>query len=233
MTTHTAPARTLPFELGEACSHRALTVLPLFPAADSRLEYLGLDEALARGLAVTEASEAGEVNTLLLGNPLDERVLLYEGEELVGAKQNRIVGRPVFVEAHSTARILVTCVERGRWRYRSRAFASASRVGYPQLRRLQAEHRDRGSQQMVWAEVAATSARNGMASPTEAAEELYHAHAPTLEEYAHALPRLPGQSSCLVAIAGTIDSLDVVRRSDVLAGLHPKLLRGYALEELD
>ena len=39
---------SLPFELGEARSSRSLTVVPLFAAALSQVEYVGLDEAAAK-----------------------------------------------------------------------------------------------------------------------------------------------------------------------------------------
>src|SRR5712691_4491432 len=114
MTTYTAPATALPFELGEPRSFGGLTLVPLFPSEPPRLEYLGLDEAVARGLTVKEVDEHGAVETLVVHNPLDELVLLYEGEELVGAKQNRIVARTVLVGATSQLLIPVNCVEQGR-----------------------------------------------------------------------------------------------------------------------
>jgi hypothetical protein len=54
----------------------------------------------------------GVVGTLAVTNPLDVRVLLYEGEELVGAKQNRILGQTILVAAGATQKIPATCVER-------------------------------------------------------------------------------------------------------------------------
>jgi len=66
----------LPFELGEPRTLGRLTVLPLFPADQPTVEYVGLDEVFARGLIVTEVDEAGAVEALRLENPLDERVLL-------------------------------------------------------------------------------------------------------------------------------------------------------------
>ena len=70
-------------------------------------------------------------------------------------------------------------------------------------------------------------------SPTGAAEALYLDRSATLEEYEQALPRLDGQSGMLVGVAGRLTCLDYVSRSDVLAGLYVKLLRGYALDALD
>ncbi|MBA3718376.1 MAG: hypothetical protein H0W87_09140 [Actinobacteria bacterium] len=89
------PQTYLPFGLGEPRSFGSLTVVPLYNEAEPGIEYVGLDEALAGGLTVTEVNEA--VETLLVANPRGTAVLLYEGEELVGAKQNRILERSILV----------------------------------------------------------------------------------------------------------------------------------------
>jgi hypothetical protein len=228
MTTATAHrSMILPFKLGDAHTHAGLTVVPLFSREEPRLEYLGLDEALARGLRVREVDESGSVNDLVVENPLDELVLLYEGEELVGAKQNRVVHRSALVGGRSRTSLPVDCVEHGRWAYRTRVFASADRVAYPEQRRLR--HAG-GGQGEVWANVSAKAARHAARSATDAQEAIYEKRATTLDEYLSALPRLDGQSGVLVGIGGVIACLDYVGRADVFAGLYAKLLRGYALD---
>ena len=127
MKTLTTPTESLPFEFGEPRSFAGLTILPLYPQSSS-VEYIGLDEAVAHGLEILEVDEHGVVEELHLMNPLDELVLLYEGEELVGAKQNRIVEWTILAEAHSKLTVPVHCVERGRWAYRS------------QIRRVKEQH---------------------------------------------------------------------------------------------
>src|SRR6476659_9444231 len=148
MQTQTAP---LPFELGEVRSFGGLTLVPLYPAVPPRADYVGLDEATAGGLVVTEVDS---VESLLVVNPLGTATLLYEGEELVGAKQNRVLERSILVAAGSKLEIPAKCVEQGRWAYRSRRFAPAPRAAPPELRRLR---HDLGgpSQGAVWGEVAA------------------------------------------------------------------------------
>ena len=101
MNTYLAPPQPLPFELGDPAAFGGLALVPLFPAAEPRLDYIGLDEAVASGLAVTEVDEAGSVSSLFVSNSLDVNVLLFEGEELVGAKQNRILDRTILVQAKS------------------------------------------------------------------------------------------------------------------------------------
>src|SRR5262245_24788588 len=231
MQTTTAPT-TLPFELGEARSFGRLTIVPLYPASPPTAEYVGLDEASANGLAVTEVDEAGAVETLLVINPVGAAALLYEGEELIGAKQNRVLERSILVASGSKLEIPAKCVEQGRWAYRSRRFAPAPRAAHPELRRLR---HDLGapSQQAVWGEVSAKSARLGVRSATGAADAMYDARAASLDEYVQALPRLDGQTGVVVGIAGELVCLDYVSRSDVFAGLYLKLLRGYALSAIE
>jgi hypothetical protein len=230
MKTTPASQTYLPFGLGEPRSFGSLTLVPLYPEADPVADYVGLDEALAGALTVTEVNDAGAVETLLVANPLRTAVLLYEGEELVGAKQNRILERSILVAAGAKLEIPVRCVEQGRWAYRTSAFAAAPRAAYPELRKTL---RHRASQTEVWAEVSAKSQRLRVHSPAGAAEAIYHRHAATLEEYLQALPRLDGQAGVLVGIGGRLVCLDYVSRSEVFAGLYLKLLRGYALSALE
>src|SRR3954469_7535295 len=105
----------LPYQLGQPQSHGGITITPVFPLVDPVCEYISLGEALAKGLQVTEGDEAGDVGPLLVHNPLGVAVLLYDGEELVGAKQNRIPNVSVLLAAGSKAHVPVSCVERGRW----------------------------------------------------------------------------------------------------------------------
>ena len=57
-------------------------------------------------------------------------MLLLDGEELVGAKQNRIVNLSILVPANSELVIPVSCVEAGRWHHASADFAAAERAHF-------------------------------------------------------------------------------------------------------
>jgi hypothetical protein len=230
MTSHTADTKELAFNLGTPSAFGALALIPLFAAQEPQLEYVGLDEGLARGLRVTELDDAGSVGSLFVANPTSLDVLIYEGQELVGAKQNRILDRTILAQANSKIPIPVSCVERGRWAYRSTQFAAAPRAAYPELRL----HKHLGGGQgHVWESVAAKSSRLDAHSPTDAAEAMYVSRGASLEEYVAKLPRQDRQCGAIVCIGGRVVCLDFVGRSDVYAGVYAKLLRGYALDAIE
>jgi hypothetical protein len=231
----TSPA---PFQLGEPVEHRGVVVTPLFPTLDPRAAYLTLDEALPLGLAISETSDSGAVPELAVRNPLDRDVLLYDGEELVGAKQNRILNVTVLVGAGRALPIPVSCVEEGRWSSRSAFFDSARHVSHAHLRRRKAEllaarPLERGvAQRAVWDEVRDKSSRMHVVSPTLANNDVFQAHAARLVELEQAFPAEPGQCGAILALGDTL-CLDWVSRPEAFQRLWPKLRRGYLLDALE
>ena len=90
-----------PVEFGPVASFANLSVVPLLDTAEKDADDLTLDEALATGAArVTEVSDGGRVSELEVDVTGDRPVLLLDGEELPGAKQNRVAN-------------LTTCCRRG------------------------------------------------------------------------------------------------------------------------
>src|SRR5690348_6524271 len=92
-----------------------LAVFPLIADRSPSLCYVSFAEARQRGAAVKELSGAASVNDLMVHNPLDVSVLLYEGEEVLGAQQNRTFDVSVLVAPRSELHVPVSCVEAGRW----------------------------------------------------------------------------------------------------------------------
>ena len=65
---------------------------------------------------------------LTVENRADLPVLIVDGEELVGAKQNRVANLTMLLPAEKTTIIPVSCVEAGRWSYSRRDFGVTDRV---------------------------------------------------------------------------------------------------------
>ena len=226
------------FQLGEPVEHRGIVVTPLFPRRDPVATYLTLDEALPRGLRITETSDSGSVPELFVENPTDSAVLLYDGEELVGAKQNRILNVSVLVGADANLPIPVSCVEQGRWSRRSDVFGSAKHISHSHLRRrkaetLAAQPLARGlAQGDVWDEVREKQTRMGVRSETAANRDTFEAHAARLRALEQAFAVAPGQCGAVLGLGDDL-CLDAVSRPDAFALLWPKLRAGYLLDALE
>lgn len=229
---------TLPFQVGDPVEHRGIVVAPLFPLRNPVTRYVTLDTGLARGLSITETSEAGDVPQLAVSNPLSEDVLLYDGAEVVGAKQNRILNVSVLVGAGSALRIPVSCTEEGRWRSVSRSFSPARHIANSELRRrkamaLAAEPLALGAaQEDVWRSVRGQAERMGSVSPTGAHGDLFAARERELAALEPAFATEPGQCGAVFGLGETL-CLDAVSRPDAFAAIWPKLLRGYLLDALE
>ena len=229
--------------LGEPQIHKNLTLFPLMSEGGVEPHYQLLDEALVNGCArVTEVSESGSVAELKFVNECDRPVLLLDGEELVGAKQNRILNLTVLAPARTIIVIPVSCVEAGRWRADSAEFSSANRAHFSRGRARKAAHvteslRSTGSrrsdQSEVWADISEKAARMDAFSATDAAAALYETHRANLDDYLGAFSATDNQSGALFAINDEVVGLDLFDSPATLASLLPKLVQSYALDAID
>ena len=125
------------FALGRGERHNNMTVFPILSPLDGAPDYLTMKEALERGVfTVTEVSEGGSVPNLKVANKGDIAVLLLDGEELAGAKQNRVLNTTILVKAHSEVVVPVSCTEHGRWSYNSASFIESGHVMSLKLRTI-------------------------------------------------------------------------------------------------
>jgi hypothetical protein len=229
--------------IGEPTTYRNLSVFPLFGIDLKNAGYITLDEALERKCSVvTEVSEGGSVPELKFVNSGGLPVFLLDGEELVGAKQNRILNLSILVAAGKTLIIPVSCVEAGRWSHRSQHFASAPRAHYAEGRArkmaqvsasLRATGQRRSDQSAVWDHIREKSANFCVSSETSAMSDIFEQESVRLEDYVRPFPVVEGQSGAIFAIGERIAGFDLFDSPDTFRKLFPKLLRSYGLDALD
>ena len=229
--------------LGEPRAHKNLVMFPLLADGNVEPRYQLLDDVLAQGSArVTEVSESGSVPELKFVNEGERPVLLLDGEELVGAKQNRILNLTVLAPANKSIVIPVSCVEAGRWRAESSEFASAKRTHYAAGRASNAAHvseslRTSGTrhsnQGEVWADISEKSERMESFSGTGAAAAMYETHRARLDDYLAAFSATDNQAGALFCINGEVVGFDLFDSAETLANLLLKLVQSYALDAID
>jgi hypothetical protein len=229
-------------KLGEAQAHLNLTLFPLIGDGDSVPGYVLLDEALDRHLVrVTEVSMGGSVPELALENDSDESVLLVDGDELIGAKQNRVLNLSILVAGGRRLTIPVSCVEQGRWAYQSSEFQAAKRTLFARARARKAESvshalrtsgERRANQSQVWADVAAKADDLRVESETHAMSDIYVDRAAELDIYVRAFRPLPAQRGVVVAIGGKVVGVELFDSAAAFSRYLEKVVRAYALDAL-
>jgi hypothetical protein len=223
--------------------HSGLQVFGLQWPMTPTLVYLTMDEAISAGtLDVTEASAEGSVPELKVESRSDVMTFLMAGEQLIGAKQNRVLNVSLLVDAHTALSVPVSCVEAGRWRYRSAKFASGGTMSHGLMRKLMSKHvgesyRQSGTpsadQGEVWNEVERKLHALGSASPSREFDQVYKDYRSPLEDLLRELAPPDGCHGAVFAVAGKIAGADVFDQPATLVKLWPKLVRAYALDVLE
>ncbi|HKW35183.1 MAG TPA: DUF6569 family protein [Candidatus Acidoferrum sp.] len=232
-------------DIGQSSQFRNLTLFPIMRRSTpvQQLDYLLLEDGIAQGqVRVTELHSSGSVPELRLENNSDLPVLLVDGEELVGAKQNRVLNLTILAPAKHATVIPVSCVEAGRWSMSSADLKTADYVMYSlgrgervtQVTESMRSHGTRGSdQRAVWSNIAAKAARLKASSPTGAMSAIYERHASSVEEFARAFSWQEGQCGVAFAIGGRTLGLEIFDHSEAMRRFFQKLVRSYALDALD
>jgi predicted aconitase with swiveling domain len=230
--------------IGPVQSYRNLALVALLTEQEAQVDYLILDEALAQQvITITETDVAGEVPRLRVINLSDQKVLLLDGEELVGAKQNRVLNTSILLAPRSETLIPVSCIERGRWSYKSREFRSPGRTMSADLRKkknlsvhfcLRHFGEFHSNQGEIWEEIAAKFAQARVEpSPTQALSDLYEIQRHSFEEYLPHFTPLAGQVGFAAHIHGKLAGVEVLGRVATLHRLHGKLVGSYILDALE
>jgi hypothetical protein len=228
--------------LGTMQQHGTMQVFPLIGSVGIQPDYLVLKEAMEQGLiTVSEVSDAGSVSKLKVENRAKVPILILDGEELAGAKQNRVLNTTILVAALQTMTIPVSCTEHYRWDYRSASF-SDSEVSMARkmnakkmasvsqsLRNERIYHSDQG---MVWDDIASMAQESQTHSPTGAMKDIYESMASSLDEYADAFAPVANQTGLMVFINGLPAGLEMLSRPDKYSLIHRKIIRSYATDAL-
>jgi len=202
--------------------------------------YTTLDEALAEGLLeVSEVSDGGSVPTLKVTNKGDLLAFLMAGEQLSGGKQNRVLNASILVAGRSELPIPVTCVERGRWAYRSGHFGSSGSSSHSSLRRMMHMHATEGYHRVgsptsrqgeVWSEVDRKLTEMGSSSDTQVLHQAYADSEMVLGDVVSRLTAPEGASGAVFAYGGRIVGFDLFDCPATLVKLWSKLIRAYAID---
>lgn len=226
--------------------YKNLTVFPVMHKTDNQVWYISLDKALSKDyIKINEVSESGSVNTLNVENNSDYNVLLLDGEELIGAKQNRVLNTTILLGQRSKTQIPVSCVERGRWSYRSKSFNTSNRIMSSKIKsrkmfdvshnlKLRPDALDYSSDQgRVWQSVDELLHEKKAFSHSSAMSEAFETSESKMNKYLSNFKLEQYQKGMIVAINGKIVGFEYLSSVTVFTDYFQKLLRGFVIDAID
>jgi len=234
---------TQDFMLGDPQVAGSLAVFPVLTTREA-LEHQAFATAAQHGAFVKELDGGASVNDLLVANPTPLPVLVYEGEEVLGAQQDRTFDTSILIAAGGKVRAPVSCVEAGRWdgSRSDEHFAPSPQTADPELRRAKRVRANahasmgreaRADQGEVWDAVASRAREHGVASASGAMQDIYQERRTDLRDLTGAIEPVCSQVGAIAAVSGRPVALDLVSRVDVFDALLPRLAQGYALDALN
>lgn len=226
--------------IGRPITRAGISFFPVY-LMENGLPEIATGPAAAR--VIDELGEAS-VGDLTVTNPGKTPLLLVEGEQFLGGKQNRTINVSVLVAAGATLEVPVTCLEQGRWG-RRRGFRAAPTNTPRRVRRTLHDavaaqagtaHARRGDQSEAWSAIEGELRQMRMQSPTAAVAdsdgvfERDRERGAAAEELARLGP-LPGQCGVVVTHGPRIVGAEVFGAPELLRPHWPSLVRSYLLEE--
>lgn len=234
--------------LGTPRTFRGLTVFPLIAGREQRLPYDLLTDAIGSGSVSIREIGSGTVPNLLAQNSGSTDVLILDGEQLIGAKQNRITNRSILLAAGAKTEIPVSCMEQGRWHFTSEEFAPAPKARHaPSHVRRHARvaevevamatgrgRRDSGAmaQGLVWDTIDELSSRLGGRSETGAMDDVYDRLDTDMDSWMEHFPCDEGQVGLLAFLGARPLAADSLGCSELWARVHRRFLGGYVMDAL-
>ena len=229
--------------IGDRQVYKNMAMFPITSDEVIPFDYLILDEAMAEDLIeVVEIDDEGSVPELKVINKSEKMILILDGEELVGSKQNRIVNTTLLIPGNETVVIPVSCVEQGRWAYTSEYFLSEKRLAPYTLRAMKAGQvlnsvRESGrftsDQGAIWSELSLKAGRRGVVSDSMAMSEIYKNDRSSLEQYLDKFTLMDSQIGAIFVINGKVVGMDCLGKPETFEKMFKKLVESYALDAID
>lgn len=225
-----------------------LVIVPLLNTTNTDPTYLTLDEGISESLfQVEELDDGASVNDILFRNQSEKFALLFEGEEFLGAMQNRILNVSIFVTPMTKQKIPVSCVEAGRWHHRhqdreARRFRTANRMHYARGRAMENQavsaslastQQYRSDQSGIWEDINLKSRRMNAESPSSASDAMYVSSESSIEKFLKSFKHEPNQVGSVFLVDGAVSGLEIFATESTHKRMLQKLVRSYALDAID
>ena len=212
--------------------------IPVLSNEDKKANFITIDKNNTNDFSL---HETGRVNFLLVENLSNKPLLILNGEIFDGAKQDRVANETVLVPADSSLEIKVSCVEQGRWAYKTKSFSRGKNMfnyhskGVKDLHNNSAKHNQpSGSvQDNVWRSIQSKQTRMGVSSNTRSVNDTYMRFDEKLSHLRAEIKEEDNQIGLLVMIPGKYIGLDLFINKDIFDKYKDRLYKSHLIEFLD
>ncbi len=217
-----------------------LAVIQFSTTPSNTIQYSSLAHAMKNNfIEVMESSQQGTVNEIYVINKSKFFVFIMDGDILSGAKQNRVLNTSVFLAPESKIMLPVSCVEQGRWNYKSPKFEPTDYIAPSEMRKaksakvafnLKESNSFRADQGEVWNRVSEYTACLGVSSGSMNFSDVYDQSRSAYEKFLQTFSAEKTATGLAFFINKELKSVDVFNRTDIYQEYFPKMIKGIALD---
>lgn len=222
--------------------HENMTVIGVNISEKNNSDLMSLEIGLNLGLVeISEVDENGSVNEVKIINKAVTPLLLIDGEEIIGSKQNRIINSTIIIPAKSEKIIPVSCTEAGRWNYNSTTFHYSKHMANSRVRRdklisvsqsLKREKSFRSNQNKVWSNIRKIQDELEVDSTTNALHDSFVQRSYDIESYKKSFTIHENQNGLIVYINGELVGFEIMYNSRRYKEYHDKIIESYILDAI-
>ena len=212
--------------------------IPICSKEQKKANYITIDQNDSDLFCLHETEKVG---SLLVENLSIQPLLILNGEIFDGAMQDRVANETVLIPSKSSIEINVSCVEQGRWAYKTKAFSRGknmfnyhSKGVKDQYNNSLKHNRPSGSvQSNVWSSISDKQRRMGVFSRTGSINDTYEKYEESLNHLREKIIEQDNQIGLLVMIPGKYIGIDLFTNGDIFNKYKERLYNSHLIELIE
>lgn len=222
-------------------NHENITVAQINYDTSKLDSIISLHEAFENKMLVAKELEEGErVNTIEFENLSESYIFILDGDILKGAKQNRVVNTSVLVAPKTKIILPVSCVEEGRWKYKSSRFQPSDEIAHRSIRYSKANYISESKklnrcdftvdQSAVWNEVESVSDSLEFHSKTMSHSDLFDNYKEELDDITKKFTMQSKANGLLIFVGNQMVACDIFNNNKIYCDYFEKIIKTSALD---
>lgn len=222
-------------------NHDNITVAQINYSTTKLDSIISLHEAFEKNMIVVKEMEEGErVNTIELENLSECYIFILDGDILKGAKQNRVVNTSVLVAPKTKIILPVSCVEEGRWQYKSSRFKPSDEIAHRSIRFSKANFISESKKQnrsdfaadqsVVWNKVESVSYSLDFQSETMSHSDLFDNYKEELDDVTEKFTMQSKANGLLIFVGNQMVACDIFNNNKIYSDYFEKIIKTSAID---